>query len=70
MPFLEPLITSRAASGHPPGRRCHEKYPMSCNVQWRRLELCMEQVQIFESLGHDHGALGALVGEASVHGEW
>ena len=24
---------------------------MSCNAQWRRLELCMEQVEIFEILG-------------------
>ena len=34
--------------GHPPDRRCHEKYPMSCNAQWRRLELCMDQVESFE----------------------
>eukprot|EP00435_Cladocopium_sp_Y103_P022827 s3628_g5.t1 len=34
--------------GHPPDRLCHAKYPMSCNAQWRRLELCMEQVEIFE----------------------
>ena len=38
-------------AGHPPDRLCHAKYPMSCNAQWRRLELCMEQVEIFEILG-------------------
>ena len=35
--------------GHPEDRRCHEKYPMSCNAQWRRLEVCMEQLESIES---------------------
>lgn len=44
---------------------------MSCNVQWRRLELCMEQVEIFESLGYGgihtvrQGPWLDLVGELS-----
>ena len=40
-----------ASRGHPNGRKCHEKYPMSCNAQWRRLEVCMEQLESIECAG-------------------
>lgn len=35
--------------GHPPGRTCPDKYPMSCNAQWRRLELCLTEIHALEA---------------------